>query len=499
MREGRGGAEDGAGGFASGGDRTDGDIKGTRDGDVTDADGLDGGVRRQQRSRGDIGDLGGGGALEGGRGGGRSISHRHQAVGSGRDERRGSGGELVDDPRGDHAVGGGDGRAVQVRDDELGVGTEVGRQAHQGHRTGVLADQVGGGNDGVVGRDGTLLDRDEVAALDIDGGKRLGNERGGRGRPRHAQITAAQVEHGRVGEAEIAARDGEAVASEHEALRLTGGDREAGVEDVDDRVRELSRGAGIITADLEETGDIKEAGRRQDVLERAVGDQQLAIPVDRGAAVVVLEVVEEDDAVGGDAGPTEGTTERITDDDARRAGEHVQRGQGQLGIARAEAVDASVGAEGGRGISLGALGAQEPRGVTGRVAADLGHVDRRVPTGHQLQRAAVGTGHRRAEGRADGETVRHEEAPDATHIRGGDARRRELGVVGDSVQRRQDREAAGRGGIGGPAEIRGLAGTVDDRSRAVARAGSRSGPRLVHVRAARVIVARAVELGAAVG
>ena len=76
VRQGRGGTEDGAGGFAGGGDRTDRNIKGARDGDVTDADGLDGGISGEKRGGGDIGDLGGGGSLEGGRGGGGGINHR---------------------------------------------------------------------------------------------------------------------------------------------------------------------------------------------------------------------------------------------------------------------------------------------------------------------------------------------------------------------------------------------------------------------------------------
>ena len=198
---------------------------------------------------------------------------------------------MIDDPRGDHAVGRGDGRTIQFRDDELGVGTEVGRHTHQGHRTGVLADEVRGGDDGVVDRDGTLLDRDEVAALHIDRTKGLGNECGRGGRTGHPQITAAQIEHRRVGEAEIVAGDGEAVAAEHEAGDLSGGDREAGVKDVDGRVTQLRAGTGVVTANLKEAGDIKQATGREDVLQRAVRDQELALPIDRGAATVGLDGV----------------------------------------------------------------------------------------------------------------------------------------------------------------------------------------------------------------
>ena len=331
----------------------------------------------------------------------------------------------------------------------------------------------------------------------IDGGKRLGDERGRRGRTRHAQVTAAQVEYGRIGEAEIAAGDGEAVPAEHETFGLTGGDAETGVEDVDRRVRELSRGAGVVTADLEQAGDIKEAGAREDVLERAVRDQQRAVLVDRGAAGVVLEIIELDDAVGVAVvvagAPVKGATERITDDDARRAGEHVQPGQRDLGVARAEAVDAAVRTEGGRGISLGALGAEEPRGVAGRVAADLSHVDSGVPTGHDQQRAAVGTGLRRAEGRTDGESVRQEEAREAAQAGGGHAGGHMLGVVDDLIQRRKDGEAAGPGDIGGSAEIRRLAGTEDDGAGTENRIRARAGPGFVEIRSARVIVTYAVE------
>ena len=252
---------------------------------------MDGSVRSQSNRRGDIGDLGGGGTLEGGRGGGRGVRHRHQAVGTRVDERRQSGVEVIDDPRGDHAVGRGDGRTIQFRDDELGVGTEVGRHTHQGHRTEVLADEVRGGDDGVVDRAGTLLDRDEVAALHIDRTKGLGNECGRGGRTGHPQITAAQIEHRRVGEAEIVAGDGEAVAAEHEAGDLSGGDREASVKDVDGRVTQLRASTGVVTADLKEAGDIKQATSREDVLQRAVRDQELALPIDRGAATVGLDGV----------------------------------------------------------------------------------------------------------------------------------------------------------------------------------------------------------------
>ena len=306
--------EDHASGLTDGGGGTYRDTKGTGDGDVADAEGLDGGVRRQRRGRGDISNLGGGGSLEGGRGGGSGVSHRHQAVGSGRDERRRSGGELIDDPRGDHAVGGGDGRTVQAGGEELGVGTEVGRQTRQGHRTRVLADQVGGGDDGIIGRGGTLLDRDEVSALHLDRTEGLGNERGRRGRARHAQITAAQVEDGRGGETEIATGDGKGVAAEHEAGGLSGGDREAAIKDVDGRITQLRRGASVVTADLEEARDVKKATGREDVLQRRVRDQQLALPIHRGATAVGLDGVQQDDAALVTRAPNHRTRDRITDD-----------------------------------------------------------------------------------------------------------------------------------------------------------------------------------------
>ena len=342
---------------------------------------------------------------------------------------------MIDDPRGDHAVGRGDGRTIQFRDDELGVGTEVGRHTHQGHRTGVLADEVRGGDDGVVDRDGTLLDRDEVAALHIDRTKGLGNECGRGGRTGHPQITAAQIEHRRVGEAEIVAGDGEAVAAEHEAGDLSGGDREAGVKDVDGRVTQLRAGTGVVTANLKEAGDIKQATGREDVLQRAVRDQELALPIDRGAATVGLDGVQHDDTAMVTGTPDHRPGQRITDDQARRRANEDARVQGQLSVAGAEAIDVvGIHTERGRRISLGGgAGTEEPRSVTGRVAADEGHVNRGGPTAHRLQRAAVGTGHRRAEGRTDGEVTRQEQATDAAHARGSDPRGRMLGVVGDVV------------------------------------------------------------------
>ena len=341
---------------------------------------------------------------------------------------------MIDDPRGDHAVGRGDGRTIQFRDDELGVGTEVGRHTHQGHRTEVLADQVRGGDDGVVRRDGTLLDRDEVAALHIDGTKGLGNECGRGGRTGHPQITAAQIEHRRVGEAEIVAGDGEAVAAEHEAGDLSGGDREAGVKDVDGRVTQLRAGTGVVTANLKEAGDIKQATGREDVLQRAVRDQELALPIDRGAATVGLDGVQYDDTALVTRAPNHRPGQRITDDQARRRANEDARGQGQLAIAGAEAIDVvGIHTERGRRISLGTPRTEEPRSVTGGVAADEGHVNRGRPTAMRLQRAAVGTSHRRAEGRTDGEVTRQEQATDAGAAVDDDPGGRMLGVVGDVV------------------------------------------------------------------
>ena len=341
---------------------------------------------------------------------------------------------MIDDPRGDHAVGRGDGRTIQFRDDELGVGTEVGRHTHQGHRTEVLADEVRGGDDGVVDRDGTLLDRDEVAALHIDGTKGLGNECGRGGRTGHPQITAAQIEHRRVGEAEIVAGDGEAVAAEHEAGDLSGGDREAGVKDVDGRVTQLRAGTGVVTANLKEAGDIKQATGREDVLQRAVRDQELALPIDRGAATVGLDGVQYDDTALVTRAPDHRPGQRITDDQSRRRANEDARGQGQLAIAGAEAIDVvGIHTERGRRISLGTPRTEEPRSVTGGVAADEGHVNRGRPTAMRLQRAAVGTGHRRAEGRTDGEVTRQEQATDAGAAVDDDPGGRMLGVVGDVV------------------------------------------------------------------
>ena len=341
---------------------------------------------------------------------------------------------MIDDPRGDHAVGRGDGRTIQFRDDELGVGTEVGRRTHQGHRTGVLADQVRGGDDGVVDRDGTLLDRDEVAALHIDGTKGLGNECGRGGRTGHPQITAAQIEHRRVGEAEIVAGDGEAVAAEHEAGDLSGGDREAGVKDIDGRVTQLRAGTGVVTANLKEAGDIKQATGREDVLQRAVRDQELALPIDRGAATVGLDGVQYDDTALVTRAPDHRPGQRITDDQSRRRANEDARGQGQLAIAGAEAIDVvGIHTERGRRISLGTPRTEEPRSVTGGVAADEGHVNRGRPTAMRLQRAAVGTSHRRAEGRTDGEVTRQEQATDAGAAVDDDPGGRMLGVVGDVV------------------------------------------------------------------
>ena len=266
--------------------------------------------------------------------------------------------------------------------------------------------------------------------------------------------------------------------------------------DVEDRIAELGTGPGI-GAERERAGDVQGAAGRQDVRQRGARDLQRAVLVDRGAAGVVLEIIELDDAVGGAAAPVKGATERITDDDARRAGEHVQRGQRDLCVARAEAVDAAVRTEGGRGISLGALGAEEPRGVAGRVAADLSHVDRRVPTGHQLQRAAVGTGHRRAEGRTDGESVRQEEARHAAQAGGRHAGGHMLGVVVDLIQRRKDREAAGPGDVRGGAEIRRLAGTEDDRAGTETSGRTCAGPGFIEIRSAGVVIASAVEFDTA--
>ena len=341
---------------------------------------------------------------------------------------------MIDDPRGDHAVGRGDGRTIQFRDDELGVGTEVGRHTHQGHRTEVLADEVRGGDDGVVDRDGTLLDRDEVAALHIDGTKGLGNECGRGGRTGHPQITAAQIEHRRVGEAEIVAGDGEAVAAEHEAGDLSGGDREAGVKDIDGRVTQLRAGTGVVTANLKEAGDIKQATGREDVLQRAVRDQELALPIDRGAATVGLDGVQYDDTALVTRAPDHRPGQRITDDQSRRRANEDARGQGQLAIAGAEAIDVvGIHTERGRRISLGTPRTEEPRSVTGGVAADEGHVNRGRPTAMRLQRAAVGTSHRRAEGRTDGEVTRQEQATDAGAAVDDDPGGRMLGVVGDVV------------------------------------------------------------------
>ena len=487
------GAENHTGRIAPGG-RTDGDIESTGNRDVADAEGLHRHRSRQSLSRSDVY------FLEIGRGertpGGRSrhiIGDRHQPRTAGRNESRGRGGEMIDDPRGDHAVGGRDRRPIQVGDDELGVGAEVGRQPRQGHRTSVLADQIRGGDDGVVNRGGTLLDRDEVTALDVDGAEGLGNKRGPGDRARHAQITAAQIEHGGGGQAEVAARHRKAVTAKHESLRLTGGDREGGVENVDGGVVELRGGSGVITRDCELARDIQEASCRNDVLQGGVRNLELAVTIDRGGTGVILEGVEIDDTRGiateqADAG------QRVTDDQGGRTGEDVGGADGQHAgaTAGAEAVDASIGGKrGGRVIDgRAASRAEEPGAITRGAGAGLGHVDRvGCPTRtHQLQGRTIGT---RADVLQGGEVEVgvQEQAPHVRHRHGGGTGRGVLVREGDISERGQDVEAARTGEVRGTADEIGRTWSVNDRSGTGGGGVAETTPAVEDIDATREIVA----------
>ena len=130
-----GGGKDDADGFARRGGSADGEGIGAGDVKVADTEGESRGGSRQRASRGDV-DLGRRRPCsDAGDVAGRDIvGDRHQTIDAGRDERRGGGDGMIDDPRGDHAVGRGD-----IVDDEFLATAERSGSGQDSQRAGVLS------------------------------------------------------------------------------------------------------------------------------------------------------------------------------------------------------------------------------------------------------------------------------------------------------------------------------------------------------------------------